>query len=475
MTAEPDLLIGTPYSLPPEADAGLQEMVTRLRKVRSGLRTALDSATRIGLVKEIDRAHAYWSVFESNRIEFEGPDLAGTVDAIESTTGQDVLRDLNVSLLPEVLKNDRRAFAAIGLETARALAMRYVGGDRYGITQADLRSLHAVVMAGSWFAGDYRKFDAGIEQSEHLPYPTYKIPGAMVEFAQWNQRPGGSDWAVLRAAIGHAWFAHVHPFQDGNGRVARLLTNVMLGQDGLPPAIVKASAQRSRYIAALAHSDEGGDIMPLAGLFLQTLERYVGELNKPRTFKRMFDELVARRGDDYFEWYANCLRDFHQVLREELALAGLQLELLDELTREVFDDLRRGRRQTVLTAIVRDEEGQEMAIYHRRPSNPARARSTPEEVVPGIAFAVPNRRWSLEPYRRTRRTDLDGLSDFWIQPDRPVAVFVDDRRGVARMSTRDGASIVSDRVRAAFGRRFEIPADYVGSSRWLPNINGGPG
>jgi hypothetical protein len=29
----------------------------------------------------------------------------------------------------------------------------------------------------------------------------------------------------------------------------------MLGQDGLPPAIVKAKSQRSRYIAALAHSD----------------------------------------------------------------------------------------------------------------------------------------------------------------------------------------------------------------------------
>jgi hypothetical protein len=46
-----------------------------------GLRDAIKEAERIGLVREMDRAHAYWSVFESNRIEFEGPDLSGTVEA----------------------------------------------------------------------------------------------------------------------------------------------------------------------------------------------------------------------------------------------------------------------------------------------------------------------------------------------------------------------------------------------------------
>lgn len=475
MIGDLDLLRGTPYSLPPEADKGVAEMLTRLRRIRRDLREAIDVAARIGLNQEMERANGYWTVFESNRIEFEGPDLAGTVDAIESVAGQDVVRNLNVSLLPEVLKKDRRAFAAIGLETARALALRYVGGSRYGATQTDLRELHAVIMAGSWFAGSYRSFDAGIADSEHRPFPTFKIPSAMVDFAEWTQRPVSDDMAVLRAAVGHAWFAHVHPFQDGNGRVARLITNVMLGQDGLPPAIVKASAQRSRYIAALAHSDEGGDIMPLAGLFLQTLERYVRDLKDPRTFKRMFDELVARRGDNYFDWYANCLADFLDVLRKELALEGLELQLLDELSRDVFEDLRRGRRQNVLTAMVRDRNGQEAAIYHRRPSPSASGWIGNDERVPGIAFAVPNRRWSLEPFRRTRTAELDGLSDIWIQPDRPPGVYVDDRGKVSRKGTREAASLVATRLRSGFAKKFEVPEGYVKSALWLPKLHGGPG
>jgi hypothetical protein len=93
-------LDGTPYSLPPAADDAIAEMRMRLRRARTSLRDALREAERIGLVREMDRAHAYWTVFESNSIEFEGPDLSGTVEAIESAPGQNVIRDLNVTLLP---------------------------------------------------------------------------------------------------------------------------------------------------------------------------------------------------------------------------------------------------------------------------------------------------------------------------------------------------------------------------------------
>ncbi|MGY4768967.1 Fic family protein [Kribbella sp. CWNU-51] len=469
------VLKGTPYSLPSEANDSLDEMRMRLRKARDGLRVALEQAHRIGLVREMDRAHGYWSVFESNSIEFEGPDLAGTVEAIESTAGQDVLRDLNVNLLPELLRQDERVFAAVGLETARVLALRYIGGAVRGLSQSDVRSLHGVVMAGSWFAGRYRQFDARIAGAEHIPFPTYDIDFAMSQFADWSQQAVDDDLAVLRAAVGHAWFTHVHPFQDGNGRVARLIANVMLGQDGLPPAIVKARSQRSRYIAALAHSDEGGDIMPLTGLFLETIERYVAELQHPKTFKQLFDQLVARRGDNYFDWYRNCLGDFMTRLRSELELAGLQLRMLDELSQDVFDDLRHGRQFNILSALVTDDLGQEVVLYHRHPSNPSRTRFAKDDVVPTIAFALPNARWNLEPYRRTSRADLDGLSDLWVQPDRPVRVFVDDKFGVSSLTVPEAASRVADRLRLGFSRRFATPKNSFGSARWLPRIHGGPG
>ena len=61
---------------------------------------------------------------------------------------------------------------------------------------------------------------------------------------------------VVHAAIHHAWFEHIHPFTDGNGRVGRLLLNFMLRQRGYPPAVI-AKAQRPRYLRALEMADDG--------------------------------------------------------------------------------------------------------------------------------------------------------------------------------------------------------------------------
>ncbi|WP_344109763.1 hypothetical protein [Kribbella alba] len=198
----------------------------------------------------------------------------------------------------------------------------------------------------------------------------------------------------------------------------------------------------------MAHSDEGGDIMPLAGLFLETIERYVTELQRPKTFKKMFDQLVARRGDNYFEWYRNCLRDFMDRLRSELKLSGLHLTMLDELSQDVFDQLREGYQFNVRSAVIADDLGQEIMLYHRHPSTASRNRFAKDDIVPTIAFALPNRRWNLDPYRRASRFDLEGLSDLWIQPDRPVRVYVDDKTGVSACTVTDAASRLADRLRA---------------------------
>ena len=46
----------------------------------------------------------------------------------------------------------------------------------------------------------------------------------------------------------------IHPFVDGNGRTARLLMNLLLMQDGYPPAIIEPE-KRAQYLEALALSD----------------------------------------------------------------------------------------------------------------------------------------------------------------------------------------------------------------------------
>ena len=65
-----------------------------------------------------------------------------------------------------------------------------------------------------------------------------------------------SSWAssnahpVLKAVAFHAFFEHIHPFADGNGRTGRLVLNQMLESAGHPPIAITAK-RREQYLKAL--------------------------------------------------------------------------------------------------------------------------------------------------------------------------------------------------------------------------------
>lgn len=75
----------------------------------------------------------------------------------------------------------------------------------------------------------------------------------------------------LFLAESHWSFLRIHPFDDGNGRTARLLTNYILLKSGLPPMVIRAS-ERDRYFDALQNAD-AGHILPLARFMLTNVVR----------------------------------------------------------------------------------------------------------------------------------------------------------------------------------------------------------
>jgi hypothetical protein len=75
---------------------------------------------------------------------------------------------------------------------------------------------------------------------------------------------------VVRAAIAHHGFVMVHPFEDGNGRVSRLLLNLQLLRDGYAPAFLLRD-WKGRYLAALGVADKG-EYTPIINLIGQAVE-----------------------------------------------------------------------------------------------------------------------------------------------------------------------------------------------------------
>ena len=69
--------------------------------------------------------------------------------------------------------------------------------------------------------------------------------------------------AIVRAVMGHWLFGFIHPYMDGNGRMARFLMNLMMASGGYPWTIVRM-ARRKQYLAALETASADQNIIPFA-------------------------------------------------------------------------------------------------------------------------------------------------------------------------------------------------------------------
>ena len=71
--------------------------------------------------------------------------------------------------------------------------------------------------------------------------------------------------AGVRAVLGHWLFGYLHPYPDGNGRMARFLMNTMLASGGYAWTVIRVD-DRDAYLSALDHASIDGDIGPFTAL-----------------------------------------------------------------------------------------------------------------------------------------------------------------------------------------------------------------
>jgi Fic family protein len=105
--------------------------------------------------------------------------------------------------------------------------------------------------------GEYKSFPNSVrlQNGEIFQYPSpAETPAKMGDLIEWYKN--NTDDAVIVAADLHYKFVCIHPFDDGNGRIARLLMNYHLLKNNLPPVVIK-SEDKKNYLRALQEADAG--------------------------------------------------------------------------------------------------------------------------------------------------------------------------------------------------------------------------
>ena len=143
------------------------------------------------------------------------------------------------------------------------------------ISVGTILELHALVLHDlNPTAGQFRQQPVYIRGSDLQTPHSREVPNLMHQWVAWVNAADAESTTdydpVVRAAIAHHQFVAIHPFEDGNGRVSRLLLNLQLLRDRYAPAFLLRD-WKGRYLIALGAADYG-DYTPIINLVGQAVE-----------------------------------------------------------------------------------------------------------------------------------------------------------------------------------------------------------
>ena len=154
-------------------------------------------------------------------------------------------------------------------------------GER-GLTEAFIRGLHAILLKEPYEVdaetpegrparrrieiGAYKSAPNNVMTSTGETYyftPPEQVKPAMGDLIDWYEAgEAAGEHPIVLAATFHYRFVRIHPFDDGNGRMARLLMNMILIRHGYTVALVRQE-ERDRYIGELERADKAEDLSQL--------------------------------------------------------------------------------------------------------------------------------------------------------------------------------------------------------------------
>lgn len=223
----------------------------------------------------------------------------------------------NLGLAPETPGGDKRAAGAA------ALMIDVRNSFAASLSEEMLFGWHRMIMQGHRHVADgcWRTHvepmqvvsgPIGHERVHFEAPPSFQAPEEMQRYIQWfnDTAPGGKREirkAAVRSAIAHLYFESIHPFEDGNGRIGRALSEKALSQGLGRPALLSLSkvieARRKEYYDALKEGQQSNEITSWVTWFInmalaaqiQAEEQIDFTLKKTRLFDRFRDQLNERQ------------------------------------------------------------------------------------------------------------------------------------------------------------------------------------
>jgi Fic family protein len=158
-----------------------------------------------------------------------------------------------------------------------------LSGNKKNISENDILAVHKQILKGidENFSGRYRNVRVRISASQVVFPNSVKVYDLMKGFMQWLKTSKLSP--AEKAVKAHLKFVSIHPFIDGNGRTARLLTNLILLKAGLLPLIIRPR-DRKQYInvieqAQLSGNTENYDRFML-NAYIRSMNAYIEMFNE---------------------------------------------------------------------------------------------------------------------------------------------------------------------------------------------------
>ena len=234
-------------------------------------------------VKELDSYFRIGMTYSSNALEGNSLTLSETKVLLEDgiTVGGKPIRD---------------CYEATGHAQAYDYMLQTARGGPLQFREEDILRLHALFYSGidPDRAGCYRTGQVFITGTEYIPPAAEEVPGQIAELVEELNQKKDTLHPVLLAAYAHRRLVDIHPFQDGNGRTARLLMNLVLVNKGY--CIVSISPiLRHDYITALQQAQRSS--APSDAAFIKLICEC--ELEAQKDYCRMFRiKLPEQRRDD---------------------------------------------------------------------------------------------------------------------------------------------------------------------------------